>query len=158
MHKKTALVILTLMLMSAYLLPAEGQGEGGSSVKITEVTAGSHGPGRFRAFVAVKPLGRALAGMVDGNNPRPFAREVKVPVPPAAKKRILSLAAAVLRGDPGMEPVIDRNDILDITIVTSGGKYHMYVRDLGGAFARDDLNELDGILKSLAREAGFVWN
>jgi hypothetical protein len=80
-----------------------------------------------------------------------------VSVSPELRQRTLALAKAVVAQDPGKEPVVTRNEIFEITIVTAGRRYLMYERDLGGRFPMPEIEELEGPLQGLARDAGISW-
>lgn len=127
-----------------------------SRLEIVEVGITVNGPGRYAARLDVSRSGQVHGGAVD-DTPNPFAHEYKKELDKEKTDSIFSLAEAVLRRDSGKEPIIDRSDIVYVTIKTHDGKCHTYIRDLKGQFEIRELNELDQELKAIKIGPTVGW-
>ena len=127
-----------------------------SSLEIVEVGITANGPGGYGGGLEVSRSGR-VQGSDHDPGPNPCAHEYEKELDKERTDGIFRLAEAVLRRDSGKEPIIDRSDIVFITIGTRDGKWHRYIRDLKGKFEIRELNELDQKLKAIEIGPTVHW-
>ena len=115
-----------------------------------------NGPGRYAGGLEVSRAGVVKGGDIDGT-PNPFVHEYKRELRKETTDSIFDLAETVLRRDPGKAPIIDKSNIVYITIKTSDGKWHTYFRGLTGSFDMSELKELDYMLKAIGIGLTVHW-